>query len=127
MRVLVVEDNVTMASAIRFILRNMGFARVMESNNGPDAIQILNHHHFDLVIVDWLLPSLSGIAIVQWMRNQAFYQNTPVIMVTVKDQPEDVLIAVEAGVDEYVLKPLDRDVLCRKVMKVIKDRRMAIS
>lgn len=119
MKILIAEDNVTMASALKFILRHMGYQHVTEANDGGDALRLLAKNRFDLVIVDWALPSVNGLALTQWMRLKEPYRDTPIIMVTTKDQPEDVLIAVESGVDEYVLKPLDKEVLKNKISKVM--------
>lgn len=123
MRVLIAEDNVTMASALKYMLQHMGFSYVAEANDGADALSMLARERFDLVVVDWMLPSLSGVAIVNWMRSRQPYFTCPVIMVTVKDQPEDVLVAVESGVDEYILKPLDKSVLQGKIEKLLKANR----
>lgn len=125
MKVLIAEDNVTMASALKYMLQHMGFSYVAEANDGADALSMLARDRFDLVVVDWMLPSLSGVAIVKWMRSKQPYFSCPIIMVTVKDQPEDVLIAVESGVNEYILKPLDKTVLQSKVEKLMKGRTQA--
>lgn len=119
MKVLIVEDNTTVASALKHLLRHLGFEDVASTDDGGDAVRMLSEDAFDLVIVDWTLPSLSGVGITQWMRKAEAYRTTPVIMVTARDQAEDVLIAVESGVNEYVLKPLDRDVLRAKINKVL--------
>jgi two-component system chemotaxis response regulator CheY len=116
-----------MAAAMRYILRHLGFSQIYESNDGAEALRMLKTQAFDLVLIDWLLPSMSGVSLVQWMRAQQGYAETPIIMVTVKDQPEDVLVAVEAGVSEYVLKPLDREVLTRKILKALSRRTPAVS
>lgn len=121
MKVLIVEDNVIMASALKYMLQNMGFDHVAEANDGADALSMLARDHFDLVVVDWMLPSLSGVAIVKWMRSKRPYFTCPIIMLTVKDQPEDVLTAVESGVNEYILKPLDKNILQGKIQKVMQD------
>lgn len=126
MKILIAEDNVTMASALKYILRHMGFQHVSDTNDGGAALRLLAKNRYDLVIVDWALPSVSGVAITQWMRQQEPYRHTPVIMVTTKDQPEDVLIAVESGVNEYVLKPLDKEVLRSKINKVMQKSLAAI-
>ncbi len=119
MKILIAEDNTTMASALRHLLRHLGFDDVTGTDDGGEAIRLLSENQFDLVIVDWSLPSLSGVGITQWMRKQDSYRTTPVIMVTARDQAEDVLIAVESGVNEYVLKPLDKEVLRAKINKVV--------
>ncbi|MEX2381227.1 MAG: response regulator [Opitutales bacterium] len=119
MKVLIVEDNVTMASALKYMLQQLGFANVVEVDDGADALSQLRQNRFDLVLLDWMLPSLSGVAISKWMRSNEVYHACPVIMVTVKDRYEDVLLAIESGVNEYVLKPLDRRTLQAKVESVL--------
>ena len=125
MRILIAEDNVTMASALKYILHHMGYQHISEANDGGEALRLLSKNQFDLVIIDWSLPSVSGVAITRWMRLKSTYRETPIIMVTTKDQPEDVLIAVESGVNEYVLKPLDKDILKAKIQKVMARRDLA--
>jgi two-component system chemotaxis response regulator CheY len=124
MRILIAEDNVTMASALKYILQHMGYQHISEANDGGEALRLLSKNQFDLVIIDWSLPSVSGVAITRWMRLKDTYRETPIIMVTTKDQPEDVLIAVESGVNEYVLKPLDKDILKTKINKAMGKRHM---
>lgn len=119
MKILIVEDNTTVASALKHLLRHLGFDDVEGTDDGSDAVRMLSQEQYDLVIVDWTLPSLSGVGITQWMRKEETYRATPVIMVTARDQAEDVLIAIESGVNEYVLKPLDREVLRAKINKVV--------
>ena len=119
MKILIAEDNITMASALKYILQQMGYDQITETNDGSEALRLLAKNRFDLVIMDWALPSVSGVSLTKWMRQKEPYRNTPVIMVTSKDQPEDVLTAVESGVNEYVLKPLDKEILRTKISKVL--------
>lgn len=119
MKILIAEDNITMASALKYILQQMGYDKITETNDGSDALKLLAKNRFDLVIMDWALPSVSGVSLTKWMRQKEPYRYTPVIMVTSKDQPEDVLTAVESGVNEYVLKPLDKEILRAKISKVL--------
>ena len=111
-----------MASALKYILQHMGYMHITEANDGGEALRQLSKNRFDLVIIDWSLPSVSGVAITRWMRLKDPYRETPIIMVTTKDQPEDVLVAVESGVNEYVLKPLDKEILKAKINKVLAKR-----
>ena len=119
MKILIAEDNITMASALKYILQQMGYDKITETNDGSEALKLLAKNRFDLVIMDWALPSVSGVSLTKWMRQKEPYRYTPVIMVTSKDQPEDVLTAVESGVNEYVLKPLDKEILRAKISKVL--------
>ena len=105
---------------MKSILREFGFDHVVESSDGEDAIQHLSEHQFDLVIVERLLPLIGGIEITRRMRAEGPHRTTHVIMTARKDQPEDVLHAVESGVNEYVLEPFDKDVMRAKMQKVAK-------
>lgn len=120
MKILIAEHNVKMVSAMKYILRQFGPHDVIEAKNGNEALQVLEKNRFDLVIVDWSLPNVGGIDLTKHMRGQAPHRTTPVIMITRKNQPEDVLTAIESGVNEYVLKPLDKEVLRGKIYKVLK-------
>ena len=120
MKILIVEQNATMAAALRYILQHqLGMDDIDACSDGVEALRRLQEDTYGLVLLDWLLPKVSGIAVVEWMRGQPGYRKTPVIMVTMKDQPEELLVAVEAGVTDYALKPIDRDVLVRKIRKVL--------
>ena len=118
MKILIVDDSLTTSSAVRFICQHMGYYDIEVANDGAEAISMLEADEYNVVIVEWSIPVISGVVLVQWMREQPTYENTPVIMLTFKDQAEDVLTAVESGVNEYVLKPLDKEVVRTKIRKV---------
>lgn len=116
-RVLVVEDNLTAAFAMRNLLKRIGCAEVVEANDGEAALRLLERQTFDLVLVDWMLPGVSGLVIVRQMRGDSRHRRTPVIMTTAKDQPDDLLAALDAGVSDYILKPATRAVLEAKLAR----------
>jgi two-component system chemotaxis response regulator CheY len=120
MRILIAEHNVKMVSAMKYILRQLGFHDIVDTDDGEDALTILTESQFDFVILDRSLPNVGGIELTKKMRTQAPHRTTPVILITRENQPEDVLGAIESGVNEYVLKPLDKDVLRAKIYKVLK-------
>lgn len=120
MNVLIAQHNVKVRSAMKFILREFGVDFIVESSDGEEAMQRLDEHQFDLVIVDWSLPTIGGIDITRHIRAQESGSQAHVLMNARKDQPEDVLLAVETGVNEYVLEPFDKDVMRAKLRRVLK-------
>ena len=122
-KILVVEDNVMMASGLRAVLGLLGLRQTTMTADGGEVLRLLKTERFDLLIVDWMLPSLSGTALVEWMRDNQDYRDTPVIMVTARDGAEDARIAAEAGVNAHVLRFVDKDVLRETIGNIMASRR----
>jgi DNA-binding response OmpR family regulator len=119
--VLVIEDEQEIRQLIALHLKREGFA-VKECGDGEAATQILSREKFDLVIVDWMLPNMSGLEIVRWMRKGGTSSRTPVLFVTAKAQPEQVAMALDGGADDYVTKPFDTLVLMARVNALLRRR-----
>jgi two-component system chemotaxis response regulator CheY len=120
MKILIAEHNVKLVSAMKYIVRQFGFHDIVDTDDGDDALRLLTENQFDFVILDRSLPNVGGVDLTKVMRGQAPHRTTPVILITQENQPEDVLAAIESGVNEYVLKPLDKEVLRAKIYKVLK-------
>ena len=101
-RVLVVDDEAALRKVIRASLAASGFV-VEEAGNGKDAIGVMQHSPFDLVLLDVNMPGMSGVEACRQIR--AFAPRTGIVMVTVRDGEEDKVRALEAGADDYVTKP----------------------
>lgn len=93
-----------------------------EAINGKKAKAVLEKDEFDLVLCDWEMPEVSGMELLQWMRNEYQYNKTPFIMVTSRGDKENVVQAIQAGVSEYIGKPFSSDQLVKKVIKVLSKR-----
>ncbi|MCX4026550.1 response regulator [Endozoicomonas sp. SM1973] len=93
-----------------------------EAINGKKAMSMLEKSEYDLVLCDWEMPELSGLELLQWMRNEYQYNKTPFIMVTSRGDKENVVQAIQAGVSEYIGKPFSNDQLVKKVIKVLSKR-----
>jgi DNA-binding response OmpR family regulator len=119
MPILIVEDDRNIAYLAQYHVRKLGHEEVTVVNNGGQAIALLGEQKFDLVLLDWMLPDISGIEIVRNLRSHSEHGKTPVIMMTARNRPEDVLAAVEAGANDYIVKPFERAVLQSKVVKLI--------
>ena len=119
MRALIVEDNQVMCEFLRRTLVDMPFEEVVVAHTGEEGLLRLHEDGFGLVLVDWMLPDTSGLEIVKRMRAGEKYRRTPIMMITGKNQTEDLVQAIHAGVDDYVLKPVRPAVLKEKIEKLM--------
>jgi two-component system copper resistance phosphate regulon response regulator CusR len=117
MHVLVAEDELRVRSFITRGLREEGF-QVGEAADGPETIDALASHHFDLVLLDWMLPGSSGLSILQSMRQSR--DMTPVIMLTARDAVSDRTLALNEGADDYIIKPFAFEELLARVRAVLR-------
>jgi DNA-binding response OmpR family regulator len=118
-RVLVVEDEGTIRQLIVLHLRREGFA-VDEVGSGEQARGLMQMNPFDLVILDWMLPGMSGLEITRWMRQNSMHQKTPILFVTAKVEPEHIASGLDAGADDYLTKPFDTLVLMARVNALLR-------
>ena len=120
MHVLVVDDFATMRRIITNALRNLGFTRITESEDGSAALSILERESVDFVITDWNMPQMSGLDLLKAIRANPETMNTPVLMVTAEKQQQNIVAAVKAGVSNYIVKPFDAKTLEAKIAKIFK-------
>jgi two-component system chemotaxis response regulator CheY len=119
-RILVVEDSRIHA---RVIQRCLNAYDLTLTRTAEDAVPILVSESFDLLIVDWGLPEASGLSLVRAVRNDPDVGSLPILMQTAKDRAEHVSEAVQAGVDDYVVKPVNCSQLCAKVSGLLAPER----
>lgn len=120
MRFLVVDDSATMRRIVVNSLQRVGFTDVVEASDGADALEKLRG--VDFVITDWNMPNVSGADLTRTLRARIETRALPVIMVTARSVREDILVAMEAGVDSYVVKPFTPQVLREKIDAVLAAR-----
>ncbi len=100
--ILIIEDDASIRRLLEYDLSNLGY-QVTTSSTGKEGLEIALKNDFDLIVIDWMLPEMSGIEVTQAYRS---HEKTAIIMmVTAKDAEEDLLDAFEAGVDDYMSKP----------------------
>jgi two-component system KDP operon response regulator KdpE len=104
-RVLVVDDEIEIIRALQRSLIAHGY-KVFPARSGEDAIETFQQHRPDLVLLDLMLPDISGLEVCQWIRTLS---NTPIIVLSVKGTEKDKVQALDAGADDYVLKPFGMD------------------
>jgi len=120
-QILVVDDFATMRNIIRKCLKILGYIYVTEAENGKEALDILAEKDFDLVFLDWTMPEVNGIEVLKAIRKDPYLRDMGVIMFTAESRDEDIRTAVEAGVDNYIVKPFTAEVLKNKMNKVFPD------
>ena len=115
MRALVIDDSRTARIIIRSILTELGL-EVIEVANGREGLDRLRAtDDVRLVLVDWNMPEMNGLEFVQAVRAERAYDAVRIMMVTTETEQEQVIRALEAGANEYLMKPFSKDVLVAKL------------
>jgi two-component system, chemotaxis family, chemotaxis protein CheY len=119
MKFLVVDDSSTMRRIVINTLTKAGYSEFAEAGNGSEAVDQLTKNPVDCVITDWNMPVMNGLEFVRAMRANATTKTVPVLMVTTNAAKDDILEALKAGVNDYVIKPFTPDVIKAKVTAVM--------
>src|SRR5215471_12570712 len=118
-RILVVEDESHIAQGLRFNLEAEGH-QVVVGDNGEDGLQRLlrKREPFDLLVLDVMLPGKDGFAVAAELRRARMY--IPLLMLTARGRPEDVLKGFESGADDYLPKPFNLDILIARIASLLR-------
>ena len=114
MRALVIDDSKSIRSILTKILSGVGF-EVDEAANGLEALELIKKEKVDLALVDWNMPDMDGCEFIQEVRKSKAYKDMRMIMVTTETAITKVAEALEAGADEYIMKPFTREVIIEKL------------
>lgn len=115
MKALVVDDSRAMRNIVKKIVNSIGF-ETDEAENGQVALDAINSFpDYDVVLLDWNMPVMSGLEFVVEARKSPQHENLKIVMVTTESEPEKMVRALMAGVDEFVMKPFTKDVLLEKL------------
>ena len=115
MRILVVDDFPTMRAIITKILRSLGFSKIMVAENGLHAWEMLERYEVDLIISDWSMPQMSGLELLQKVRNDPQYKDVPFLMVTAEAKQQNIIEAMQHKVSHYIVKPFTAETLWQKI------------
>lgn len=116
MKALVVDDSRSMRAILAKQLKELGFT-VAEAQNGQEALaQLHADGATDLVLLDWNMPGMDGAEVLAIIRSEPNYRNVRVMMVTTESEMSQVAVALEAGANEYLMKPFDRASLVEKLV-----------
>ena len=118
-RILIVEDEADIRDLIELHLKRERYA-VESVSEGEEGMQKLLQDRYQLVILDWMLPGMSGLEIAKALRQNDATQKLPILMVTARMEPADIVLGLESGADDYVTKPFEIPVLLARVRALLR-------
>jgi len=118
MKILVVDDFSTMRRIIKNLLRDLGFNNTVEADDGKTALPILEAGGIDFLVTDWNMPGMTGIDLLKAVRANPDLRDMPILMVTAEAKREQIIMAAQAGVNGYVIKPFTAATLKEKIEKI---------
>ena len=118
MRIAILEDDPDQAELVSLWLQDAGYSVTCESSSAG-FVRAIRRDSFDLYLLDWIVPVLSGIEVLRKLRSE-MGDNTPVIVATVKDKEQSIVRALEAGADDYIVKPMRRAELVARVAAILR-------
>ena len=117
-KVLVVADSVAMRQIIKKNLKELGFSELMEAENGAAGLKKAGEEPVDLIVSDWNMPNMTGLEFLKAVRADAGLKGIAFIMVTSEADKEKIMEAVQAGVDQYLVKPFNAMQLEEKIKAI---------
>lgn len=120
MKILLVDDSGTMRHIQKKALTELGLTDVTEAADGNLALKEVEKQKFDLILMDWNMPNLSGIETLKQLKANPSHKGIPVVMVTSESEKSHILEAVQSGAANYVLKPFTTDMLREKLAPFLK-------
>ena len=125
-KVFLVEDDQSIVSLVQYNLQKEGF-NVQTSGNGEEAIKDIKNYEPDLILLDWMLPDLSGLNICKSLKKDKKHKNIPIIMLTAKGQEEDKVSALNAGADDYITKPFGHAELIARINALLRRSKPSVT
>ena len=126
-RILIVDDAMTMRFFIKKLLNGLGYNDISEAKNGAEAWKAITSEStpFGLVISDWNMPGSTGMDLLNKLRSDEKYGKTPFLMVTAESDRDQVVAAIKAGADSYLVKPVTAPALSEKIKTVFQKKAAA--
>lgn len=119
LKILVVDDQEATRRIVTILVKQIGFTDIHEAENGEVAWSLLKASHYDLVLCDLAMPILDGFELLDRIRGDAELGETKFILVTASDSKKEILRAIQAKVDQYIVKPFTKETLREKIYKVL--------
>ena len=117
--VLIVEDEPEIREMLKFSLTRAGF-EVKEARTSEMALQHLDSNLPDILVVDWMLPGMSGVELANRLRRDAMTENLPLLMLTARNEESDILRSFESGIDDYMSKPFSPKELIARIKALLR-------
>lgn len=118
-KILIVEDEPAVRELLAATLLGAGYG-VLEAGSGPEAQGVLAADRPALILLDWMLPGMSGLEFAKWLKKDEQLNDLPVIMLTARDEENYKVLGLEAGIDDYVTKPFSTRELLARIKAVLR-------
>lgn len=118
-KILIIDDNKANVDLLEALLGSKSSFIILKAHSGKEALEVAKKEHPNLILLDIMMPDLNGFQVCEILRQDASFTATPIIMVTAKDQDDDIVQALEKGADDYIIKPANKDDLFRKVSSLL--------
>ncbi len=118
MKILVVDDFSTMRRIVKNLLRDLGFVNTVEADDGLTALPKLQAGGIDFLVTDWNMPGMTGLDLLKAVRADPKLAHLPVLMVTAEAKRDQIIMAAQAGVNGYIIKPFTAATLKEKIEKI---------
>ena len=125
-KIFIVEDEPSIVQLVKYNLEKENF-KVLVSNNGEEGLQEIKKTEPDLILLDWMLPDLSGIDICKALRKDTKFKNVPIIMLTARSQEEDKVLGLNVGADDYLPKPFSNLELVARVNALLRRSKPSVA
>lgn len=116
-KVLLVEDDEELSEVLKHTLAKRGFT-VQAVRDGHSALELLRFNHYDVIVLDWMMPGLSGIDVCKRLRNSG--NKSPILMLTARTTDDDTEEGLDAGADDYLTKPFENKVLAARLRALMR-------
>ena len=118
MKILVVDDSSLMRGFAKSSLKQLKLNNVTETEDGVEAMAELKKEKYDLILSDLYMPNMDGLELLKAVRNDRDLKNIPFIIMTIKEKKGSLIEALEAGLNDYLIKPVTANALSKKLSKV---------
>jgi two-component system chemotaxis response regulator CheY len=119
-KILIVDDSITIRRIITNALKTVGFTDTIEASNGKEALEKLPNGKVDFIITDWNMPEMNGLDLIKIVRSNPLYSSMPILMITTRGTEHDVVEALQAKVNSYIMKPFTPQELKEKIEGILK-------
>jgi len=118
MKIMVVDDFSTMRRIVKNVLKQLGFENIEEAEDGAQAYAKLKTGGFGFMVSDWNMPNMDGLELLKSVRKDPQLKDLPILMVTAEAEKDKVVTAIQAGVNNYVVKPFTAEVFKEKMDRI---------
>ena len=123
--ILIADDEPNQLELLDFNLKSAGFS-IIKASNGLEALELIENHSPDLIILDWMMPKMSGIAVCRTLRSRSETKQTPIIILSARSEDSDKSLGLDTGADDYISKPFSPKELVSRVKALLRRARPAL-